>query len=86
MAAGSASVSLSVVMTIFYFEIGKNYSRHFKDTDLFEQMFLHILMECYKFHLVKYLTNFYIKPVNYAVSIICRKISVIIFSYPNIVN
>ena len=31
---------------------GKNYSRRFKDTDLFEQIFSHILMECYKFRLI----------------------------------
>ena len=31
---------------------GKNYTRRFKDTDLFEQIFSHILMECYKFKLV----------------------------------
>lgn len=31
---------------------GKNYTRRFKDTDLFEQIFSHILMECYKFRLV----------------------------------
>ena len=31
---------------------GKNYTRRFKDTDLFEQVFSHILMECYKYHLV----------------------------------
>lgn len=31
---------------------GKNYSRRFKDTDLFEQIFSHILMECYKFKLI----------------------------------
>ncbi len=31
---------------------GKNYSRRFKDTDLFGQIFSHILMECYKFKLV----------------------------------
>lgn len=31
---------------------GKNYSRRFKDTDLFEQIFSHILMECYKFKFV----------------------------------
>lgn len=31
---------------------GKNYSRRFKDTDLFEQIFSHILEECYKFRLV----------------------------------
>ncbi len=31
---------------------GKNYTRRFKDTDLFEQIFSHILSECYKFKLV----------------------------------
>lgn len=31
---------------------GKNYTRRFKDTDLFEQIFKHILEECYKFKLV----------------------------------
>lgn len=31
---------------------GKNYSRRFKDTDLFEQIFSHILEQCYKFRLV----------------------------------
>ena len=31
---------------------GKNYSRRFKDTDLFEQIFKHILEQCYKFKLV----------------------------------
>ena len=31
---------------------GKNYSRRFKDTDLFEQIFEHILAECYKHKLV----------------------------------
>ena len=31
---------------------GKNYSRRFKDTDLFEQIFEHILFECYKYKLV----------------------------------
>ena len=31
---------------------GKNYSRRFKDTDLFEQIFEHILDECYKYKLV----------------------------------
>lgn len=31
---------------------GKNYTRRFKDTDLFEQIFQHILEECYKFKLV----------------------------------
>lgn len=31
---------------------GKNYTRRFKDTDLFEQIFSRILMECYKYKLV----------------------------------
>ena len=31
---------------------GKNYSRRFKDTDLFEQIFSKILEECYRFKLV----------------------------------
>lgn len=31
---------------------GKNYTRRFKDTDLFEQIFKHILEECYRCHLV----------------------------------
>ena len=31
---------------------GKNYTRRFKDTDLFEQIFSHILQECYKFNLI----------------------------------
>ena len=31
---------------------GKNYSRRFKDTDLFEQIFEHILSECYTYKLV----------------------------------
>ena len=31
---------------------GKNYTRRFKDTDLFEQIFQRILEECYKFKLV----------------------------------
>ena len=31
---------------------GKNYSRRFKDTDLFEQIFRHILEQCYRFKLV----------------------------------
>ena len=30
----------------------KNYTRRFKDTDLFEQIFFHILDECMKYHLV----------------------------------
>lgn len=31
---------------------GKNYTRRFRDTDLFEQIFSHILQECYKFKLI----------------------------------
>lgn len=31
---------------------GKNYTRRFKDTDLFEQIFARILEECYKYRLV----------------------------------
>lgn len=31
---------------------GKNYTRRFKDTDLFERIFQHILEECYRFRLV----------------------------------
>lgn len=31
---------------------GKNYTRRFKDTDLFEQIFKRILEECYKYRLV----------------------------------
>ena len=31
---------------------GKNYTRRFKGTDLFEQIFQHILEECYQFKLV----------------------------------
>ncbi len=31
---------------------GKNYTRRFKDTDLFEQIFSHILQECYKHRLI----------------------------------
>ena len=32
--------------------LAKNYTRRFKDTDLFEQIFQHILEECYRFKLV----------------------------------
>ncbi|PPK75149.1 IS4 family transposase [Lacrimispora xylanisolvens] len=31
---------------------GKNYARRFRDTNLFEQIFTHILEQCYKFRLV----------------------------------
>ena len=35
-----------------FLTFGKNYTRRFKDTDLFEQIFQHILEECYRFKLV----------------------------------
>ena len=31
---------------------GKNYTRRFKNTDLFERIFSHILQECYKYRLI----------------------------------
>lgn len=37
---------------------GKNYTRRFKDTDLFEQIFSRILEECMKFHLIDTSTIF----------------------------
>lgn len=37
---------------------GKNYTRRFKDTDLFEQIFSRILEECLKYHLVDTATIF----------------------------
>ena len=37
---------------------GKNYTRRFKDSDLFEQIFARILEECMKFHLVDTTTIF----------------------------
>ncbi len=37
---------------------GKNYTRRFKDTDLFEQIFSYILEQCMKFHLVDTSTIF----------------------------
>ncbi|GAA0263077.1 hypothetical protein GCM10008922_22830 [Faecalicatena contorta] len=37
---------------------GKNYTRRFKDTDLFEQIFSHILEQCMKFKLVDTATVF----------------------------
>lgn len=37
---------------------GKNYTRRFKDTDLFEQIFARILEDCMKFHLVDTSTIF----------------------------
>ena len=35
-----------------YSTFGKNYTRRFKDTNLFEQIFAHILEECYKLQLI----------------------------------
>lgn len=37
---------------------GKNYTRRFKDTDLFEQIFSYILEQCMKFHLIDTSTIF----------------------------
>ena len=44
---------------------GKNYTRRFKDTDLFEQIFSHILEECMKFHLVDTATIFVVHHVKH---------------------
>ena len=46
-------LGLSMLDSVPHFStFGKNYSRRFKDTDLFEQIFAHILEECYRFKLV----------------------------------
>ena len=46
-------LGLSMLDKVPHFStFGKNYSRRFKDTDLFEQIFSHILEECYKFKLI----------------------------------
>ena len=46
-------LGLSMMDSVPHFStFGKNYSRRFKDTDLFEQIFSHILEECYRFKLV----------------------------------
>ena len=46
-------LGLSMLDKVPHFStFGKNYSRRFKDTDLFEQIFSRILEECYKFKLV----------------------------------
>ena len=37
---------------LIFSTFGKNYTRRFKGTDLFEQIFSHILEECMKYHLV----------------------------------
>lgn len=46
-------IGLDMTDTVPHFStFGKNYSRRFENTDLFEQIFSHILEECYKFKLV----------------------------------
>ena len=46
-------LSLEMMDKVPHFStFGKNYTRRFKDTDLFEQIFSHILQECYKFKLI----------------------------------
>ena len=46
-------LGLELYDTIPHFStFGKNYTRRFKDTNLFEQIFQHILEECYRFKLV----------------------------------
>jgi transposase len=46
-------LGLDMYETVPHFStFGKNYTRRFKDTDLFEQIFQHILEECYRFKLV----------------------------------
>ena len=35
-----------------FFTFGKNYTRRFKNTDLFEQIISHIISECYKYKFV----------------------------------
>ena len=46
-------LGLEMMDKVPYFStFGKNYTRRFRDTDLFEQIFSHILQECYKFELI----------------------------------
>jgi transposase len=46
-------LGLELYDTVPHFStFGKNYTRRFKDTDLFEQIFRHILEECYRFKLI----------------------------------
>lgn len=46
-------LGLEMLDTVPHFStFGKNYTRRFKDTDLFEQIFQRILEECYKFKLI----------------------------------
>ena len=46
-------LGLDILDPVFYFStFGKNYTRRFKDTDLFEQIFSKILEDCMKYKLV----------------------------------
>lgn len=46
-------LGLSMMDSVPHFTtFGKNYTRRFKDTDLFEQIFARILEECMKYHLI----------------------------------
>lgn len=46
-------LGLDMLDTVPHFTtFGKNYTRRFKDTDLFEQIFSKILEDCMKFHLI----------------------------------
>ena len=52
-------LGLDMLDTVPHFStFGKNYTRRFKDTDLFEQIFTKILEDCMKFHLVDTSTIF----------------------------
>lgn len=52
-------LGLDMLDTVPHFStFGKNYTRRFKDTDLFEQIFSRILEECMKFHLIDASTIF----------------------------
>ena len=41
---------MDIIETVSYTHL--NYTRRFKDTDLFEQIFSRILQECYKYRLI----------------------------------
>lgn len=46
-------LGLDITESVPHFStFGKNYTRRFKDTDLFEQIFERILFECYKYKLI----------------------------------
>ena len=51
---------------------GKNYTRRFKDTDLFEQIFSHILQECYEFKLID-LSEVFVDATHVVSARICTK-------------